>query len=116
MTRSPPYAVTGRLATTLSIGTNDRDENPFEIEITGFVETVCRRRRATRWRWSTSTRTTSTATFDVLGDFREVRRDTRFVDNDYHYAVGGDQTARWTLDVGSDGPQWSTWRPPGPAA
>ena len=51
----------------------------------------------------------------VEGNFREIRRDTRYVGNDVHTARGDGNTVRWTLEFTEPGPRLvdlaATWAP-----
>ncbi len=89
----------GVFSGTLFLGTNDRDENPFEITLTGVVLGVTPEVSANAVMVDNDL---VPGTFVVTqGNFRYERRDTRFVDNDYRYARGGDSAARWLLEFES---------------
>ena len=73
------------------MGTNDRDENPFEIGVTGLVRgampeidettTIIADDQPTERTIPGSP--TVTTTFEPGNSFRYIRRDTRFRDNDF---------------------------------
>mgnify|MGYP000323147111 CR=1 FL=1 len=73
-----------------------RDEDPFELGVTGFVQSP--RPELSADAVVVDNNDDPASFFVQQGDFRYIRRDTRYFDRDYRYAnSGGNNTARWTI-------------------
>jgi hypothetical protein len=85
----------GRFAGSLLLDTNDLDEDPFEISLTGLV-------RAATIQTSDEAiiaedEPTDRTEFEADRPFRYLRRDTRYLDNDVWYSRQAGALATWTI-------------------
>ena len=79
-------ASSGTFAGTLSLAAvDDRDENPFLIDLTGLVRSATTA-DPNALVLDNNDAATATTEFSTNGNFRYIRRDTRYVDDDYLYA------------------------------
>ena len=88
----------GTFAGTLRLDTNDRDEDPFEIRVTGLVRAAVPVASANVVVVEDEPDPTGQTEFQVEGGFRYIRRDTRYLDNDYYYARQSGSIASWTVN------------------
>ena len=73
----------GRFAGLILLGTNDLDEAPFEIGVTGLVRAVVPEADGKAIVVDDELDPTGKTSFELDGGgFRYIRRDTRYVDND----------------------------------
>ena len=82
---------------TFQLDTNDRDENPFRVSVTGLVEDADPQPVGT-----TVVDNDGPGTFASTSGFL-YQSDARYVDHDYRYARGGSETATWTFPSLADG-------------
>ena len=86
-------ATAGVYGGTIQLDTNDRDEDPFRISVTGLVEDAVPPPVGS----TVIDNDDDPLTFANTGGFTYVGVDTRYVDDDYRYARGGSETATWTF-------------------
>ena len=101
-------ATAGVYGGTIQLDTNDRDEDPFRISVTGLVEDAVPPPVGS----TVIDNDDDPLTFASTGGFTYVSPDTRYVDNDYRYARGGSETATWTFPAFAEGGYYdigATW-------
>ena len=84
----------------IQLNTNDRDEDPFRISVTGVVEDATP--PAVGSTVIDNDNLDDPPTFASTSGFL-YESDSRYVDHDYRYARGGSETATWTFPTLVDG-------------